>query len=168
MEALMNAQYVLRPALVAAASVFLTLPAASAADPAADMTMVDPGSIKWGDAPPSLPKGAKLAVLAGDPGKEGPFVMRLKTPANYRIAPHTHTQAENITVLSGTLVLGLSETMDKAKEHALSAGGFHALPGKTPHYAYTKVPTVIQVNGNGPVDIVYLNPADNPDKSAKK
>jgi hypothetical protein len=126
------------------------------------------GSSKWGDAPPSISKGAKLAVLMGDPSKEGPFVMRLKTPANYKIAPHTHTQAEQITVLSGTLILGMGEKIDKAHESALPAGGFHMLPGKTPHYAMSKVPTMIQVSGNGPFDINYLNPADNPDKSAKQ
>ena len=27
------------------------------------------GDLKWGDAPPGLPKGAKVAVLNGDPGK---------------------------------------------------------------------------------------------------
>ena len=160
----MNVQLTWR--LAAAAAAFFALPSAVAAN--GDMAMVDPASIHWGDAPPSLPKGAKLAVLSGDPGKEGPFVLRIKTPANYRIAPHTHTQAEQLTVLSGTLYLGMGEKMDKAHVHALPMGGFHSLPGKTPHYAFTKVPTVIQVNGNGPLDIIYLNPADNPDKSAKQ
>lgn len=134
---------------------------------AADMTMIDPADIKWGDAPPVLPKGAKVAVLQGDPSKAGPFIMRLKTPANYKIAPHTHTQAENLTVLSGTLYLGLGDKVEPGKAHALKAGGFHSLPGQTPHYAYSKVPTVVQVNGEGPFDLVYLNPADNPDKTSK-
>ena len=134
----------------------------------ADMTMIRPNAIKWADAPPVLPKGAKIAVLMGDPNKPGPYIMRLKAPANYRIAPHTHTLDENITVLSGTLVLGMSEKIDKASEHVLPAGGFHALPGKTPHYAYMKGPTVVQVHGEGPFDLNYLNPSDNPDTSAKK
>jgi hypothetical protein len=96
---------------------------AGAADAPADMTMVDPGKIKWGDPPPMLPKGSKLAVLRGDPGKAGPFVIRAKLPANYKVAPHTHTQAENITVLSGALYLGFGDKMDIAKAHALQAGG---------------------------------------------
>ena len=62
----------------------------------------------------------------------------------------------------------MGDKMDMAKGHALQAGGFHHLPGKTPHYAFTKVPTVVQVHGEGPFDLVYLNPADNPDKSADK
>jgi hypothetical protein len=136
---------------------------AQAADMAGDAAMVNPGAVKWQDAPPSLPKGAQIAVLHGDPGKAGPYTMRLRIPAGYKIAPHTHTQSENLTVISGALYLGMGEKMDHGHAKALSAGGFHFLPGKTPHYAFTKAPTVVQVHGEGPFDIVYLNPADNPE-----
>src|SRR5256885_16668370 len=74
---------------------------ALAADTVGDSAMVNPANIKWGDAPPSLTKGAKLAVLNGDPGKSGPYTMRLMMPAGYKLAPHWHTQAENLTVISG-------------------------------------------------------------------
>ncbi|HMC16329.1 MAG TPA: cupin domain-containing protein [Albitalea sp.] len=161
----MNARH-LQPVLAAGLLVLFSLPA-TAADAPADMAMVNPGAIKWGPAPAVLPKGAKVAVLMGDPGKAGPYVMRGMFPANYKVAPHTHTQAENITVLSGALYLGMGDKMDLKKGHAVQAGGFHHLPGKTPHYAYTKGPTVVQIHGEGPFDLNYLNPADNPDKSAK-
>ncbi|MGZ5179867.1 MAG: cupin domain-containing protein [Ramlibacter sp.] len=146
----------------------LGMPGAWAADPAGDAKMENPEAMKWGDAPPSVPKGAKIAVLSGDPTKSGPFTMRLKLPANYRIPAHTHTQSENLTVLSGALYLGMGDKLDVQKGQALKAGGFHFLPGKTQHYAYTKAPTVLQVHGDGPFDINYVNPADNPDKSAKQ
>src|SRR5438876_6481819 len=110
--------------------------------------------IKWTDAPPSMPKGAKVAVLQGDPGKTGPFVIRLKTPAGYKVAPHWHSQEENLTVLSGTLYLGMGDKLDTKSAHALSAGGFHLLPGKLHHYAFSKVPTVVQINSNGRFDII--------------
>jgi hypothetical protein len=58
------------------------------ASAASEGVHINPGSIKWGDAPPSLPKGAKLAVLYGDPSKGGPFCMRLMAPAGYKIPPH--------------------------------------------------------------------------------
>ena len=48
---------------------------------------VNPKDIKWGDAPPSLPKGAKIAVLQGDPGKPGPFVIRLARASLRRSIP---------------------------------------------------------------------------------
>lgn len=141
---------------------------AVAADAAGDQTFTNPADIKWGAAPPSLPKGAKVAVLSGDPGKAGPFVIRLMAPAGYKIPPHWHTQTENLTVISGTFYLGSGDTMNAAHEHALKAGGYHYLPAKAHHYAFTKATAVVQVNGDGPFDINYINPADDPQKSAMK
>jgi quercetin dioxygenase-like cupin family protein len=123
--------------------------------------------IKWTDAPPSMPKGAKIAVLKGDPGKAGPFVVRLKTPAGYNVAPHWHSQEEYLTVISGTLYLGTGDKFDTKSAHGLSAGGFHFLPGKVHHYAFSKVPTVVQLNSNGPYDMTYINPDDDPQKAKK-
>ena len=135
---------------------------------AGDEVFINKGDIKWGAAPPSLPNGAKLAVLNGDPGKSGPFTLRLMAPAGYKIPPHFHSQAENLTVVSGTLYLGMGDKMGGAHAHALGAGGYHYLPAKAHHYAFAKAATVIQVSGDGPFDIVYLNPADDPEKAAKK
>ena len=137
----------------------------------ADMAMggagvyMNPGDIKWGDAPPVLPKGAKMAVLTGDPGKSGTFVARLQMPANYKIAPHWHTQDEDLTVVSGTMYLAEGDMLETKNAHAMKAGAFHHLPGKTHHFAYTKGPTVVQINGQGPFDIVYLKDSDDPSKS---
>ena len=44
---------------------------ASAAGP---HVMLAPGELKWGDGPPSLPPGAKMAVVQGDPTQAQPFV----------------------------------------------------------------------------------------------
>lgn len=129
-------------------------------------TLLNPQDMKWGAAPPSIPKGAKLAVLYGDPSKEGPYSFRAKLPAGYVVPPHFHTKDENLTVLSGALYLGMNDTLDKKSAHALKAGGFHHLPGKLHHYAFTKAATLIQISGDGPFDINYLNPADDP--QAKK
>jgi anti-sigma factor ChrR (cupin superfamily) len=132
----------------------------------ADATSMNVGDIKWGDAPPDLPKGAQLAVLHGDPAKSAPYTMRLKIPAGYKIPPHWHTKDEQLTILSGTFVLHMGDTMD-APATNLSAGGFHFLPGKMHHAAEAKAETVVQVDGTGPFDIHYLNPADNPNKHAE-
>src|SRR6266511_2203528 len=123
-------------------------------------TFINAKDIKWTDAPPSMPRGAKVAVQQGDPGKAGPFVMRLKTPAGYKVAPHWHSQDENVTVISGTLYLGMGDKLDTKQGQALTAGGFHHLPAKAHHYAYTKAPTMIQISGDGPFDINYLDPKD--------
>lgn len=129
-------------------------------------SFINSKDMKWGEAPPSLPKGGKMAVLFGDPAKEGPFSLRAKLPMGYMVPPHFHTKDESLTVLSGTLYIGMGDTVDKKAAHGLKAGGFHHLPGKTHHYAFTKSPTELQISGDGPFDIKYLNPADDP--QAKK
>jgi hypothetical protein len=129
-------------------------------------TFIIPTDIKWGDAPPSLPKGAKIAVLQGDPSKAEPFVIRLLAPAGgYKIAPHWHTQDEQLTVISGMLYIGMGDKFSKRAARALPRGGFHFLPGKEHHYAFTTGRTIVQINGNGPFDINYIDPVDDPQKA---
>jgi len=78
--------------------------------------VLNPADLKWGDAPPGLPPGAKLAVLAGDPNKKGLFTVRLQTPAGYKVPPHTHPTSEHITVISGTFNIGAGDKLMKQLE----------------------------------------------------
>ena len=149
-------------ALLATAPAFAA-DAAKKAD--AHAMSVNAAEIKWGPAPPDLPKGAELAVLHGDPSKKAPFTLRLKMPAGYKIPPHWHSNDEQLTILSGAFLLHMGDTMD-APATSLAAGGFHFLPGKMHHAAETKAETIVQLDGVGPFDIHYLNPADNPNKAA--
>ena len=153
--------------LTLAVGTLVAVPAHSAGEMSNEV-FINKGDLKWSAAPPSLPKGAKLAVLQGDPGKSGPFTIRLTAPANYKIAPHWHTQAENLTIISGTLYLGMGDKAAGTSAHALNSGGYHYLPAKQHHYAFTKSATQIQISGDGPFDINYINAADNPDKSASQ
>jgi quercetin dioxygenase-like cupin family protein len=124
--------------------------------------LVTPQEVVWSVAPPALPKGAELAVLYGDPSKEGPFVMRLKVPSNYHVAPHMHPTPELVTVISGTFKLGMGDDVDKSKTQALPAGSFFALAPDTPHFAYTDEETVLQISTNGPWGLKYVNSNDDP------
>ena len=138
-------------------------PPAGSAD--APHGMLTPDAIKWGDAPPNLPKGAKLAVLYGDPAKEGLlFVIRVKLPANYKIAAHSHPTDEVVTVLSGTFLVGMGDKLAPASAKAFPAGSVIVAPAKTNHFALTKQPTVIEVSAMGPFALTYVNPADDPSK----
>jgi quercetin dioxygenase-like cupin family protein len=166
-EVSMSARNPLLSIAACAAVSALTCAVPRAAQAADEPAIINPSSIKWADAPSSFPKGAKVAVLYGDPGRAGPVTLRLMMPANYKVAPHTHTMDENLTVISGTLYLGMGEQVDTAKAHALQTGGFHHLPGKTAHYVFTKAPTVVEAHLDGPFDIVYVNPNDDPSKAAK-
>ena len=118
--------------------------------------------IKWGSVPPWLPQGAKIAVLQGDPGKSGPFVIRLMVPPGYKIPPHSHSQDESLTVIAGTLYFGPGDKVDTNKAQTVTAGGFHFLSGNDHHYLVAKSQAVVQVSGNGPFDITYIDSHDDP------
>ena len=126
-----------------------------------------PASLVWGDAPPSLPPGAKLAILEGDPSKPGPFVMRFKFPDRYRVAPHTHPKPERVTVLAGVLHIGMGATFDAARCQAMPAGTYGTWPTGMTHFGWFEGETVIQLHGEGPWAVNYVNPADDP-RNAKK
>jgi len=129
--------------------------------------MQNAGETKWGPAPPMLPPGAQIAVLAGDPSKAKPYTVRLKFPANYNIPAHSHPTDENVAVVSRALYMGMGDKLDKKAGHALGAGGFALMPANANHFAYTKGATTILLYGQGPVEFKYVNPADDP-RAAKK
>ena len=123
-----------------------------------------PNSIKWQDGPASLAKGSQMAVLEGDPNKEGPFVFRLKLPDGFRVAPHTHPKMERVTVIAGTLNIGMGAKFDAKATKAMPAGAFGTWDANMEHFAWVKGETIIQLHGMGPWTINYLNQADDPRK----
>lgn len=127
-------------------------------------SMVSAIDLKWVDLP-SLPPGAKIAILEGPMNEALPFTARLRFPAQYRIPAHWHPAIERVSVLSGTFYMGLGEVLDISKGMAVPTGGFAVMQIKTPHFAYTtNEPVEIQLHGMGPWGITYLNPADDPRK----
>ena len=127
-------------------------------------TVVSGDAVKWGPAPPSLPWGAQAAVLLGSPANEGPFVLRLKFPAGFTVPPHRHSKDELVTVISGRFAISSGEKVDRASLKSLPPGSFVHMPAGMPHYAWTEVETVVQINGVGPFDVTYIDPADDPRK----
>jgi len=119
-------------------------------------------SSQWGPAPPMLPAGAQIAVLAGDPTRTGSYVVRLKFPANYTIPAHSHPTNENVVVVSGDLLVGMGDTVNKSGAAGLGLGGFGLLPANMNHFAFTKQETIVTLFGQGPVEFKYVNPADDP------
>ena len=125
-------------------------------------TILTAEDVKWSDGPPSLPPGAKAAVLDGDPKKDGFFTLRLKVPAGYKVPPHWHGGYERLTVISGVFHLGLGESFDEAKARKLPAGAYFSLPPKTAHYAYASEETVVQISTMGPWTLTYVDPKSDP------
>lgn len=127
--------------------------------------MLTTSDLKWGDPPPGLPSGARIAVVSGDPSQAQPFVLRAQVPAGYRVAPHWHPGDENLTVLSGTIALGMGEQFDESAMTAIGPGGYAALPAEMRHYFLARSAATFQVHGMGPFVLKYVNPADDPGKS---
>jgi ketosteroid isomerase-like protein len=120
--------------------------------------------VKWMDAPPSLPAGAKLAVISGNPGFPEPFTLRLQMPDGYKIAPHTHPTDEHVTVLSGTLRAGMGNTWDDKALGDFPAGSYANMATGMAHHVIARGATVVQVHGVGPFVMNYVNAADDPSK----
>lgn len=137
-------------------------PAAHPAAPA--HVAMNAADLKWGPGSPALPAGAQMAVLDGDPSKPGMFVLRVKFPDGYKVPPHWHPTDESVTVLSGSLMAGMSEKWDEASMKTFTAGGFARMPKKTPHYVMAKGETVIQLHAMGPFMVTYVDPNDDPRK----
>ena len=117
---------------------------------------------QYGPAPDSLPAGAQLAVLHGDPTKAGPFVIRLRFPAGYSVPAHSHPTDEQVTVISGNVSLGMGDRLDRSAAKALGSGSFILAPANMNHYAFTDGGATIQISATGPFQVKYVNPADDP------
>ncbi len=137
--------------------------AAAAPPAAADAThlMVTPDKLEWADVP-SLPAGAKLAVIQGPLHQAAPFTMRLRFPANYEIPAHWHPAIEHVTVISGAFHMGAGDKLDRSKSMPLGSGAVAIMQPGTRHFGWTRDETIIQVHGVGPWAINYVNPADDP------
>src|SRR3982075_2930530 len=159
----------MKPSFLALALAAATLAAAMllVAHPIHAQNAFAPDQVQFGPAPAFLPPGAQLPFLEGDPmASSGDFTIRLKMPDGYKVAPHTHPNRENVTVLSGTLKVGMGDQFDASKMTAFNAGSFAYMDPSMHHYAAASGETVIQIHGMSPVKFNYINPADDP--STKK
>lgn len=154
-----------RPLALAGAAILVAglaavAPPLSAQEAHHTVTAVD--EVAFGPAPPFLPEGAEIAVLYGDPGADGEFVVRLRFPAGYAIPAHSHTMDEIVTVVSGQLGLAAGDKLDREAAPLLAPGGFAMLPAGMNHFAWAEEETVVQLNGMGPFEITYVEDSDDP------
>jgi hypothetical protein len=151
-----------------AAAILAVLAWPSAADNRPEARLYTPDGLKWEDGPKSLPKGAKMVVLEGDPNAPGPFVLRLKVPDGYKIPPHVHPKPERLTVISGSFHFGMGDKFDAKHATALPAGSFGTWPAGMRHFVWCEGETVVQLHGDGPWQIEYLNPLDDPRRPTER
>src|SRR5262245_53936912 len=93
-------------------------------------------------------EGVEIAVLSGDPGKAGSrFVIRAKHRDGVIVPPHWHSFDENITVISGTWVMGPGEKYDLPAAREFSAGSYIVVPKRVAHFALCRGETIVQGDG---------------------
>jgi quercetin dioxygenase-like cupin family protein len=122
--------------------------------------------LNWGPAPAVFPKGAKMAVVSGDPAAAAPSVVEFSMPDGYRIPPHFHPVDERVEVKQGTFLMGMGDNFDASKAKPMNAGDKGLIPAKMHHYASAKGATVIEVTATGPFSMTYVNSADDPQKKS--
>ena len=98
----------------------------------------------------------EVATLFGDPSKSGPYVQRLKFPADFEVSPHSHgDRMKIVTLLEGELLFGyLNETPVKMLPGSIWTESkdqvhFGTVGNKT---------TVIEIHGIGPVSSTPYTP----------
>src|SRR6266702_2928331 len=117
-----------------------------------------PAGLHWGPAPAVFPKGAKMAVVSGDPSKAAPFTVELAMPGGYKIPPHFHPTDEKVEVKKGTLLVGMGDTFDASKAKPMKAGDTGSVPANAHHFAAAKGATVIAVSTTGTSGLTRLVP----------
>lgn len=150
--------------LLSIAAFALAAPLAAQGTASTSASSASAHALSWGPAPAVFPAGAKMAVVSGDPTKSGTFTVQLSMPNGYRIAPHFHPTDEHVTVKQGTLLFGMSDTLNLKKASALHRGQSGNIPANHHHFAAARGRTVIQITAEGPFAMTYVNPADDPQK----
>jgi anti-sigma factor ChrR (cupin superfamily) len=84
--------------------------------------------------------------------------------AGYKIPAHNHSTIEHVTIISDNFHISMGDKLDRTKAVALTAGGFGEAPAKMKHSAWAGSATIVQLHGEGPFAITYVNPADDPNK----
>jgi hypothetical protein len=158
----------MRRVSVIVAMLFVMAPSAWAAQTAPKRTAKKTTALQWGPAPSVFPKGAKMAVVSGDPGKAGQFVVELAMPAGYKIPPHWHPTDEMVQVKKGTFLVGMGDTFDAKSTKPMKVGDQGTVAAQMHHFAQAKGATIVSVTAMGPFSMTYVNPADNPEKPTAK
>lgn len=111
----------------------------------------------------AFPPSARLAIVVGEPVREGPYTIRVKLPQGTKMMPHSHPEDRMYTVISGIFYIGLGDNFDAEKLQAYPAGSVIILPGNTSHFHWAKAGEYItQVTAIGPLGLEYVNARDDP------
>jgi quercetin dioxygenase-like cupin family protein len=134
--------------VVSCALLLLSAGAVVGEEKSGDFLRLKPDEVQW-KTPFGI--GPAMAVLAGDPAKEGLYVVRVKFPPHTSSRPHYHPEERDVVVLKGTWYTGTGDSFDPAQAVPLGPGSFMMHPAKAVHWDGAKDEEVIlQIVGYGP------------------
>jgi quercetin dioxygenase-like cupin family protein len=129
---------------------------------ASSVVILTPAEMKWRSQGALAAPGPEQVNLIGDPAKPGRYTLRLKFPKGFRIAPYTHPDSREVTILSGVFATGYGENFDNTKLKRLPVGSFYTEPANVPHYIEIEEDAVLQVSGTGPSGRKFIVPPEIP------
>jgi hypothetical protein len=103
--------------------------------------------------------GMEQLNLVGDPARPGPYTLRLKFPKGFKVAPHTHPDSREVTIISGIFATGYGDKFDPEKLKILPAGSFYTEPANVSHFIEIEEDVVLQVSGMGPSARKFVDPS---------
>jgi len=116
----------------------------------AGFVILSPDRIVWHDV--ARYPGVQVAVLAGDPARQGLYILRAKFPPGVMTRPHRHSRDRYVTVLSGTWYAGTGSRFDPDQATPLPPGSFMKHPAGAAHFDGARDEEVIvEIRGLGPV-----------------
>ncbi|NOS82383.1 MAG: cupin domain-containing protein [Nitrospira sp.] len=129
----------------------------AATNPPARHVIVMPDQLVW---KPLMP-GSEISVVSGDPDKKGGvYVVRIRTKGELNVPPHWHMTDEHITVLEGSFWMAQGEQYDAAKLKELKVGAHSMVPAEMRHFGLHGAGNVIEVFGEAPFVVTFVNSED--------
>lgn len=159
----------IRLSLVVTAILLHVVFTAAAQEASREPIQLNDDNLEWSDGPPSIPDGSKFVLLEGDPKVAEFFTMRVFLPPKYVIPMHAHDGDERVTVLEGSVEIGIGETMESAFISRFHEDGYYMTPPPLRHFVRAGPEgCVLQLIGIGPWTIHYVDPKDDPRPSTGK
>lgn len=102
--------------------------------------------------------GVASSFVTGSFGAAGTFAANATMRDGSLFPPHRHPDARLSVVVSGTMYLGVGETVDPAAEQALTAGALAVTPAGVPHWMAARDGdvTILEI-GTGPTRTEWVD-----------
>jgi hypothetical protein len=144
---------------------FAQSPTPTPGKPPRSHAIVTPDQLVW---KPLIP-GVEMAVVSGDPDKKGGlYVIRIRSEGEVKVPPHWHVTDEHVTVLAGSFLMAHGEKYDASKLIELKAGAHSMVPATMRHFGLHRAGNVIEVFGEAPFVVKFVNREDDPKRAKSK